>query len=390
MEQAFYGSKSLETIGVGLIGTGYMGKCHALAWNAVKPVFQEGSRPRLVHLAEVSAALAAEKAEAFGFERSSADWRAVIADPEVDVVSITTPNQFHAEMAIAALDGGKHVWCEKPMATSFADAQRMRAAARRSGKVAMLGYNYIQNPAIRHVAKLLGDKVIGTVNHVRVEMDEDFMADPDAPFYWKSDASSGYGVLDDFGVHPLSIVTNLLGPVAKVFTHQAKPYVDRPTASGNRRTVETYDIATTLFVLESGASGLIALNRSAWGRKGRITLQIYGSRGSIVFDQERMNELQLYTIDDSATEQGYRTILTAPHHPPYDRFIPAPGHGLGFNELKVIECRQLLNLIDDKPAVAITFEAGIAIEAAVHAMSRSAAEERWITLPPAGDLQNDS
>ena len=370
----------METVGVGLIGTGYMGKCHALAWNAVKPVFQEGPLPRLIHLGEVSAALAAEKAAAFGFERSSGDWRAIIADPDVDVVSITTPNQFHAEMAIAALEAGKHIWCEKPMAPTFAEAEKMRAAAKRAGKVAVLGYNYIQNPTIRHIARLLGEKAIGTVNHLRVEMDEDFMADPEALFYWKSEASSGYGALDDFGVHPLSIVTTLFGGVARVFTHQAKPYRDRPLKGGGRRAVETFDIATTLFELDSGVSGVIALNRSAWGRKGRLTLQIYGSRGSIVFDQERMNELQLYTIDGPATEQGYRTILTAPHHPPYDKFIPAPGHGLGFNDMKVIECRQLLNLIEGKPAIAITFEEGIEIERCVHAMARSDSEQRWVSV----------
>ena len=385
MERLFHRSKRagiVETVGVGLIGTGYMGKCHALAWNAVRPVFQDGPRPRLVHLGEVSAALAAEKAGAFGFERSSGDWRAVIADPHVDVVSITTPNQFHAEMAIAALDAGKHVWCEKPMATTFAEAEKMRAAAKLSGKIALLGYNYIQNPAIRHIAKLLGEEAIGAVNQVRVEMDEDFMADPDALFYWKSEATSGYGALDDFGVHPLSILTNLFGAIAKVFTHQVKPYADRPAKGGGRRAVENFDIATTLFELESGVSGLIVLNRSAWGRKGRIALQIYGSRGSILYDQERMNELQLYSIDGRATEQGYRTILTAPHHPPYDKFVPAPGHGLGFNELKIIECRQLLNLIKGKPAIGITFEEGIEIERCVHAMARSGREQQWVAVGP--------
>jgi predicted dehydrogenase len=359
-----------------------MGKCHALAWNAVRPVFQDGPRPRLVHLGEVSAALAAEKADAFGFERSSGDWRAVIADRDVDVVSITTPNRFHAEMAIAALDAGKHVWCEKPMATTFGEAEQMLAAAKRAGKVALLGYNYIQNPAIRHIAKLLGEQAIGTVNHVRVEMDEDFMADPDALFQGKSEASSGYGALDDFGVHPLSILTNLFGAIARVFTHQVKPYADRAVKGGSRRAVENFDIATSLFELESGASGFIALNRSAWGRKGRIALQIYGSRGSIIYDQERMNELQLYTVEGRATEQGYRTILTAPHHPPYDKFIPAPGHGLGFNELKVIECRQLMNMIEGRPAIGITFAEGIEIERCVHAMARSDREQRWVTVRP--------
>lgn len=369
----------MKSLGVGLIGTGYMGKCHALAWNAVKPVFGEGAKPRLLHLAEVSADLAKQRAEEFGFEKSTGDWRQLIADPEVDIVSITTPNQFHAEMTIAALAAGKHVWCEKPMAPSLEDAIRMRDAARKASKVAMLGYNYIQNPSIRHIDKLLREKTIGAVNHIRVEMDEDFMADPEAHFYWKSASSSGYGALDDFGVHPLSLVTTLIGPLARVFSHQAKPYPDRPLKEGGRRAVETYDIATTLVEFENGVSGMIALNRSAWGRKGRLGIQIFGAEGAILFEQERMNEIQLYTLADRDTERGFRTILTAPHHPHYDKFLPAPGHGLGFNDLKIIECRQLLNLIEGKPAVAITFEEGVEIERAVHAMARSHSEQRWVS-----------
>lgn len=370
----------MQTIGVGLIGTGYMGKCHALAWNSVKAVFGEGPRPRLVHLAEVSPDLAARRAAEFGFARATSDWRALVADPDVEVVSITTPNAFHAEMAIAALEAGKHVWCEKPMATGFADAERMAAAAQASGKTAILGYNYIQNPMVRHMAKLLEEGAIGTVNHIRVEMDEDFMADPEALFYWKSEASSGYGALDDFAVHPLSLLRILFGGVARVMAHMAKPYADRPAREGGRRAVETYDIASVLFELASGASGVLSVNRSAWGRKGRIALQVFGSKGSIVYDQERMNELQLYTTSDRAAEQGYRNILAAPHHPPYDRFIPAPGHGLGFNDLKIIECHELLNAITGQPARVIDFAAGLEIERTVHAMARSHEEGRWVEV----------
>jgi predicted dehydrogenase len=368
----------MSEIGVGLIGTGYMGKCHALAWNSVKPVFGDVQKPRLVHLAEVDADLAAERAEAFGFEKSTGDWRMLIADPEVEVVSVTTPNAFHAEMAIAALKAGKHVWCEKPMAVSFADAERMAAAARASGKVAVLGYNYIQNPIIRHIGQLLDEGLIGIVNHVRVEMDEDFMADPEALFYWKSEASSGYGALDDFGVHLLSLIMTLLGPVERVMAQMSRPFADRPAREGGRPAVETHDIANVLLELAGGASGMLALNRSAWGRKGRIALQIFGAKGTIAFDQERMNEFELYLTDDR--EAGFRTVLAGPQHVPYGRFVPAPGHGLGFNDLKIIECHELLNAIDGKEARVIGFEEGLEIERAVHAMGRSHAEERWVKV----------
>lgn len=369
-------------IGVGLIGTGFMGKCHALAWNAVGPTFGDTPEIRLVHLGEASQELADRRARELGFAKASGDWRRVIDDPEVDVVSVTTPNQFHPEMAIAALEAGKHIWCEKPMAPTLAGAQAMRDAAASSGKVAALGYNYIQSPAFRHIRKLLGEKVIGDIVQVRLEMDEDFMAGPDGPFYWKHEASSGYGALDDFGVHPLSLISKLFGRVARVVTDMSKPFSDRAVEGGGRRAVETYDVASTLFHLENGVPGTLLLNRSAWGRKGRIQLQIFGTTGSIVFDQERFNEIQLYTTSERPTEQGFRTILIGPIHPPYDRWIPAPGHGLGFNDLKTVECRELIDALAGKPANLVDFDEGLEIERTVHAMADSFAKSTWVDVRP--------
>jgi predicted dehydrogenase len=357
-----------------------MGKCHALAWNAVAPTFGDVPRPRLVHLGESDDAKARQKAIELGFEKASGDWRAVVTDPEVDIISITTPNQFHAEMAIAALEAGKHVWCEKPMATSEADATRMRDAARASGKVAVLGYNYIQNPATRHMKALIDAGAIGTITHIRAEMDEDFMADPAAPFGWKSDSGSGYGALDDFAVHPLSMLAVLVGPVASVIADLAKPYPTRPLEGGGNRAVETHDIGNILLRFQNGASGSLLVNRSAWGRKGRIAVQIFGSKGTLVYDQERMNELQLYEAEGPVARQGFRTILTGTAHPPYERFVPAPGHSLGFNDLKVIEAREILRAIAGEPAHLIDFETGLTIERTVHAMARSHAARGWIDI----------
>lgn len=367
-------------IGVGLIGTGFMGKCHALAWNSVGTVFGDVPEIKLIHLGEANDELAKKKGREFGFAKASGDWRAVVNDPEVDIVSVTSPNQFHPEMAIEALKAGKHVWCEKPMAPAFAEAQAMTQAARAAGKVAVLGYNYIQSPAFRHIRQLLDEKIVGDVNLVRVEMDEDFMADPEALFFWKHEAASGYGALDDFAVHPLSLISKLFGRVSRVMCDMAKPYADRAVAGGGRRAVETYDIASVLMRLENGIAGTLLVNRSAWGRKGRIAIQIFGSKGSILFDQERFNELQLYVTSDRATEQGYRTILIAPHHKPYDKFIPAPGHGLGFNDLKTIECRELISRLEGKPAHIVDFDEGLEIERTVHAMARSFEESAWVEV----------
>ena len=369
----------MREIGVGLIGTGYMGKCHALAWTGLRAVFGDAPPVRRAVLCEVDDDLARKRADEFGFAAATADWRALVNDPAVDVVSITTPNALHAPMAIAALEAGKHVWCEKPMAPKLADAVAMAEAARRSSRVAVLGYNYIQSPAIRYVAKLLREGAIGRVNHFRIEMDEDYMADAEAPFSWRSEATAGYGALDDFAVHPLSLVATLLGRPASVFGEMAKPYADRPHGEG-RRTVETFDIATALLRMADGASGAIHVNRCAWGRKGRLQLQLFGARGTILFDQERFNEVQVYLAEGRAEDQGFRTVLMGPAHPPYARFIPAPGHQLGFNDLKVIECRELVARIAGEPSHVIDFEEGLAIERAIHAIARASREGRWVEV----------
>jgi len=369
-----------EGLGVGLIGTGYMGKCHALAWNGVAPVYGDVARPRLAVLCDATDELARRHAQALGFEHATSDWRALVDDSRVDVVSITTPNALHAERAVYALSRGKHVWCEKPMARALADAERMEEAARASGRVAVLGYNYIQNPVVRLMRALIEEGRIGAVSHVRVEMDEDFMADPEAPFSWRSEAASGYGALDDFGVHGFSLIHTLVGPVARVCGQMAKPYPDRPLAGGGRRAVETADIASALIELENGASGLVTFNRSAWGRKGRIVVQVFGSRGTLVFDQERFNEVQLYLAEDEGRTQGFRTILAASAHAPYGRFVPAPGHSLGFNDLKVIECRELIARIRGEASWSIDFAAGLRIERVVHAVAASTREGAWVAV----------
>jgi predicted dehydrogenase len=179
-------------------------------------------------------------------------------------------------------------------------------------------------------------------------------------------------------VHPLSLLRTLIGRIASATTDMAKPYADRPLAGGGRRAVETHDIASVLFRMETGASGVLMANRSALGRKGRIAMQIFGSEGSITFDQERMNEMQIYRAGEAVA--GYSTILAGPSNPPYDKFIPAPGHGLGFNDLKIIECRQLLSAMAGEYAHVIDFETGVEIERMIHAMAQAHKKRGWVDI----------
>jgi len=365
-----------KSLRVALIGTGYMGKAHALAWSNVGRVFGDVAHPVLDLLIEANEELAERRAGELGFSRFSGDWRSAVTDPEIDVVSIASPTWLHKEMAVTALAAGKHIWCEKPMSLSLRDTYDMRDAARVSGRSALLGYNYIQNPMIRLARELIAGGKLGNITSLRCEMDEDFMADPDVSFSWVSEPHAG-SALQEFAVHPLSLLSVLVGLPIKVLGDESKPYAQRQTLHGDKRDVGNCDLGAMLFRMANGAAGSLAVNRSAWGRKGRLVIQIFGDKGTIYFDQERLNELQLYTIDQPDAERGFRTILAGPQHQPYNKFLPAPGHGLGFNELKLVECREVIAHISGGEAHVIDFERGTQIEEVIYAAIESAKVQSW-------------
>ncbi len=370
----------MQEIGVGLIGTGFMGKAHALAWRTVQAVMGDVPDIRLELLCDRPAQQAQARAHQFGFARATDDWQALVADPRVDVVSITTPNHLHREMALAALAAGKHVWCEKPMALTLADAREMEAAARASGRVTMVGYNYLRNPAFGHARALIAAGEIGDVVHFRGWVDEDYQADPDQSWTWRARrADAGLGALGDLGCHLISMMAGLMeaghaGPVESLIAdsqiiHQTRPL---PDGTGAAR-VENEDTATALLRFGAGAQGSVSTSRSAWGRKNRLAWEVHGTRGMILFDQERMNELRLYR---QGREAGFQTILTGPDHPPYDRFCPAAGHQLGFGDLKVIEAAELARAIAGGPPCQPDFTTALGYEQIIHAIDQSARADR--------------
>ena len=367
----------MAEIGVGLIGTGFMGKTHALAWRNVKAVMGavmgEVATPRLEMLCDTPER-APGHAGQFGFARATSDWAALCADPAVQVVSITTPNQLHHPMAMAAIAAGKHVWCEKPMALTLAQAEEMAQAAQRAGVVTMVGYNYVKNPAFTHARRLVQDGTIGRVFQFRGWVDEDYQADPDLPWTWRARiAEAGLGALGDIGSHLVSFAQGLMGEIDSLVADMQTVYATRPLPDGlGHGAIENEDSASVLLRFRSGAQGSMVISRSAWGRKSRLGFEVHGSRGMIVFDQERMNELHLYLNEGDKALQGFRTILTGPAHPPYGEFCPAPGHQLGFNDLKVIECAALLRGIAGLEPSAPSFADALGIERVIHAIADSA------------------
>ena len=219
----------MKEIGIGLIGTGFMGKCHALAFRNVKAVFGDLPTPRLEMLCDMRTDRAAQMAGQFGFARHTADWRALVTDPRVDVVSITTPNKMHHEMALAAMAAGRHVYCEKPLALTLEQAEEMAEAAERAGVLTLVGYNYIKNPAFLHTQKLIRDGAIGRPIHFRGVVDEDYQADPESPWSWRClTAEAGLGALGDLGCHLVSCAVGLMGPVESLVADMQTIHKTRP------------------------------------------------------------------------------------------------------------------------------------------------------------------
>lgn len=364
----------MRNIGIGLIGTGFMGKAHALAFGSVKAVMGNVPSPELQLLCDTPIEKAQEMATQFGFKRATNDWRTLVNDPDVDIVSITTPNNLHYEMAMAAIAAGKHVYCEKPLSLTLEAAQKMAAAARLAEVKTMVGYNYIKNPAFAHAQTLIADGAIGDVVHFRGWVDEDYQADPDLPWTWRAKiADAGLGALGDLGCHLVSMAYGIAGPIESLIADMQTIHKTRPLAGGTGNAiVENEDTASALVRFRNGAYGSLSTSRSAWGRKNRLAWEVHGTKGMICFDQERMNELQVYRNDGPITSQGFTTILTGPEHAPYANFCPAAGHQLGFNDLKTIEVAAFLRHVAGGEVAYPDFTDSLEFEKTIHAIAQSA------------------
>ncbi len=371
-----------KAIRFGIIGSGFMGRAHSIALHSVGATFGPEYHVECAALADVSAERASQSAASLGFARASNDWRELVSDPQVDVVDICTPNHLHAEMALAALAAGKHVYCEKPLALDVKESVAVVDAARCARVVNAIGFNYICNPMIQAARDLIRAGELGEITGFNGHYVEDYMCDPHAPFTWRCERRlAGAGALADLGSHLINMAHVLLGPIAStsgvirtVHKHRTE------TATGKVRNVENEDIAHALFEFASGVPGTMDISRVATGYKCGLQVQILGTRGSIVFDQERMNELRLYRADDPVGRRGFRTILAGPEHPDYAAFCPAPGHGLGINDLKVIEVRNLLDAIRAGGNAAPDFAEGLRVQQVMSAIELAAASGSWVKV----------
>lgn len=372
---------SLPELGVGLIGTGFMGRAHALAFHNARTTFDLPFNLKLVALADADAARAEQCAGSWGFDRSHGDWQQLISEPAVSLVAITTPNLLHFPMAMAALEAGKAVYCEKPLAVSLEQAREMQAAARKAGVVTRVGYNYQHNPIIGLAKQMIEGGELGRIVSFQGEFSEDFMGDGLSPWSWRCEEAHAGGALADLGSHLLAMARYLLGDVEAVCADSQTVHRQRPATHGSeeQRAISIDDQTYALLRFANGARGTFGSSWLKHGYKNHLSFEIGGTEGTLSFDQERLNELRLYRAGVPGRD-GFQRILAGPAQPGYASFCPAPGHQLGYNELKTLEVFELIQALGGQGSNGTDFAEAMEVERLATAIRIAAKEMRWVNV----------
>ncbi len=364
----------MAQLGIGIVGGGYMGKAHAVAMAAVGAVFDTTLRPRLEMVCATSDTSAEKYRAAYGFNRATTDWRALVADPKVEAIVIASPQSTHREIAEAAFALGKPVLCEKPMGASLEDSRAMVAAAEASGVVNMTAFNYIRTPASHYARQLIADGVIGDITWFRGEHTEDFLADPAAPATWRTSGMAN-GTMGDLAPHMINAALALIGPIDRVMAEVETVHHTRPGGS-----VTNDDHAQMMCRFTNGTMGSMYFSRIATGRKMGYAYEISGTKGAIRFDQEDQNALWLYKMDGDEAQRGFTKILTGPAHPDYLPFCQGPGHGTGYQDQIIIEAKDFLEAIASGQSKWPTFRDGMLVNEIVGAALASSDTKSWVTV----------
>ncbi len=382
----------METLRVGLIGAGFMAKAHSIAY-ATMPVhfWEPPAMPERATIAEVEEESAREAARRFSYADYTTDWKQLISDPEIDVVDIVTPNHLHPEMAIAAAEAGKHVFCEKPLAKNASEARPIAEAVQNAPGTHMVGFNYRFTPAVVQSKKFIEEGSLGEILQFRGTYSQSWSADPDAPMSWRfRKETAGSGAVGDIGAHLIDLARYLVGEFKNVCA-TAKTWVEeRPVQqqrvdpmgkahSGEetpREPVDVDDEFITLVEFENGAHGSLHATRNARGRHNFITFEIRGREGSLYFNYERSDELQVYFHSDPEDRRGFRTIYTGPAHP-YGEMWPVPAVGLGYADTITIEMYEFFKAIRENRPASPSFEDGYRIALICDAILRSAERREW-------------
>ncbi len=383
-------------IGVGMVGYAFMGAAHSQAWRTAPRFFDLPLTPEMRVLGGRDAAAVKAAADRLGWRDTATSWQDLVQRDDVDLVDVCTPGHTHAEIAIAALEAGKHVLCEKPLANTIAEAEAMVAAAEAAaarGVRSMVGYTYRRVPAVQLARQLVADGRIGTVRHVRVQYLQDWLADADAPLSWRLDKqAAGSGALGDIGSHAVDLAQFITGERLTGVSALLETFVhERPVAAAfaglhgtggtERGPVTVDDAAVFLARLSGGGLGVFEATRFATGRKNAIRLEVNGERGSLSFDFEDMNVLHFYDATEDPAVAGFRRIVvTEPQHAYVAQWWPA-GHGLGYEHAFTHQVVDLIGAIAAGQDPTPSFADGLAVQRVLDAVERSAADDsRWVPL----------
>ncbi len=387
------------TLGVGMVGYSFMGAVHSHAWRTVHRVFDLPVTPAMVAVCGRNPVATQHAAEKLGWDSVETDWRELVARPDIQVIDICTPGSSHAEIAIAALAAGKHVFCEKPLATTVEEAERMAAAAaaaQAAGVLSMVGFNYRRVPALALARQMIADGRLGVIREVRAAYLQDWIADPDFPLVWRlQKEEAGAGALGDIGSHIIDAAQFLLGSDIIGVSGLLETFIkERPvgqmtdglraeSTDGAREmgqvTVDDAALFTSRFA--NGAIGSFEASRFAVGRKNAMSIEVYGSKGSISFGFESMNELYFHDNTLDPTEAGFRRILvTEPDHPYLSGWWP-PGHIIGYEHTFTNELKDFLECLANGTPPTPSFADGLQVQRVLDAVeTSSAAKSTWVDV----------
>jgi predicted dehydrogenase len=384
----------MRELRIGIVGGGWMGKVHAMSYRTARGAFgPEPAVPVVAVMADINTELAERVAHECGVDRAVGDWRAIIDDPSIDIVDICTPNDMHFDVAMAAIEAGKHVYCEKPLANTVDLAGKMADAAEKRGVITMLGFNYIQNPVhnLGRAAIARGD--IGDILYVKIVFNSDFMSDRSLPHTWRNDIDrAGSGVIGDIGAHCLSYfyhlvnreIEEVLCDLRIVVPDHAAPLAAgafRMGAQGdNSRRIPntTDDIATVMFRFQGGGMGHMETSRVSTGLRFDIGYEIIGSKGTLRYDYERINDLDLYREEGPVENRGFTRMRMGPTDPRYAALLPVPALGLGYNDYKAMEIRELIEAVAEGRPAYPDFRFGHRVQKIVEACQRSSEAHAWV------------
>jgi predicted dehydrogenase len=379
----------MSEIGVGLVGYRFMGRVHSNAYRQVVRFFGVDPTPRLRALCGRNERAVRAAAASLGWEDYETDYARMLEREDVGLVDISSSGDTHHEFALAALEAGKHVLCEKPLANTLSEAREMVEAAERSGTVSMVCHNYRRVPAVQLAKRLLDEGRLGKIRHWRAVYLQDWLLDPNAPMSWRlRKETGGAGPLADLGSHLVDLAHFLVGPVTEVIGTAETFIKERPLEGtdgeeGQMDRVTVNDAAAFLARFENGAIGTFEISPMIPGRKAKESFEINGSEGSLIFDLERMNELQVYFEEDPPEASGFRTVLvTEPEHPYMEGWWP-PGHIVGYEHTFVHTVKDLLDGIKTGVEPSPTFEDGYRCQAVLDAVERSLGNREW-TSPEIG------